>query len=152
MKKILSIAIGFALVASVALTQTAYSQAGSVSIKLKTTAGIDSANISNSAVGTIQAPVSVMYNKASIQVDLKKVSGTPSAGVLRLKASNTGLAGTFVRILPTDSLIVGNITTKTYIFKLPDPNHIYSNYQVEYTGGGTAVVTMKATAIAGRDH
>lgn len=150
MKKLLFLTVAL-LVMVTASTQTAFSQAAASSVKFKTAANVDSANVSNSAVGTIQGLLSLGYVKGSIQVDLKKISGTPAAGVLRLKASNTGVTGTYVRILPTDSLIVGNITTRTYIFKLPADQHLYSNYQVEYTGGGTAVVSIKATGNIGRN-
>lgn len=77
---------------------------------------------------------------ATVQVRAVKISGTPG-GVIRMLGSLDGI--NFVRVNPTDSLIVTNVASQDKVFDLSPTKYTY--YRVQYIGvTGPMSETIKA--------
>lgn len=125
---------------------SAQSTSGTAVFK-STPAHVPTDTVVNTAVKTQTLAISAVNNRVSVQVDLTKISGT-AGGVVRLFASNTGVK--YVRIVPTDSLTMTDVATKSKIFVITEP--IYSYYQVQYTGAGTMSVKLNSQAVWRKEH
>lgn len=87
-----------------------------------------------------------LNSSMTIQTDLTTITGT-TGGVLRLFGSANGT--TFVRILPTDSLVVdANHLSKIWTI---DDNKIYSDIGVQYIGASSSTTKMNTVMIYQRE-
>lgn len=141
MKKLLSLAIAVLLTVGLASAQ---SSSGSIVLK-STPTHVPTDTVANTATKSQFAKISVINSKVGIQVDLTTISGTP-AGVVRLFGSINDGSTTkkFVRILKTDSLLVG-VNSLSKQFVVVDP--VYTDYKVEYVGSGTHSTKMNSLAV-----
>lgn len=125
MKKFILLLLASALSFSVASAQTK-----SASAIMKSSAShVATDTVVNAATVYQISPVSFANSHVAIQTTLTKISGT-LGGVVRLFGSLDGV--NYVRVLPTDSLLVTDVATQSKIFQITDPG--YSYYRVGCTG------------------
>lgn len=142
MKKFILLCFASALTVSVALAQ---STSGSAVLK----SSVDHAatdTVVNAATVYQAGAVSFANNHVAVQTTLTKISGT-AAGVVRLYGSLDGT--NYVRIAPTDSLIVSNVASQSKIFQVPSGG--YSYVRAGYTGTGTMSVKMNSMVAARKE-
>lgn len=98
--------------------------------------------VTNTGVRTVAIPnTPQFFDFVGFQARVDKISGT-GAGVIRAVASFDGV--NFFRILPTDSLIVTNVTTAYKQFVLT--SFPYNYVGIQYTGAGTMAYKLQGTA------
>lgn len=141
MKKLFTLAIALIMTVSLASAQ---SSSGSTILR-STPTHVPTDTVSNAGTKSQYAKISVINSKVGIQVDLTTISGTP-AGVIRLFATINDGSTTkkYVRILKTDSLVVGT-TALSKQFIITDP--LYTDYQVQFVGSGTQSTKMNSIAV-----
>lgn len=124
----------FFFVASQAQSKQAHLKSSVSHVKTDTVSGTATVNQSLQIQG--------YYPTIAIQPVVTKVSGT-AAGAVRLYGSLDGV--NYVRINPTDSLLVTNVSTpQTKIFTITGSP--YEFYRAAYTGVGTMVAKIVTLA------
>lgn len=98
---------------------------------------ITSATLTNAANDSAIVKATGSCGNAAFQLVVTKVSGT-IGGVARLKGSLDGI--NYVSAV-TDTVILTNVATNTYIWNIAPSKYLY--YMIKTTGAGTMSATIK---------
>ncbi len=128
---------------------------------MKSTYGLTSDTVANTATNTLVARMQQWAERITIQAVVTKISGT-AAGTVTLQGSNdgtnfvtvnTGYLTNDVTTAPfttggTATLTVTNVTTTTKIFVVRGSPYEY--YRLSYTGSGTMSCSLKGYLLANK--
>jgi hypothetical protein len=145
MKKLIT--LFFALVAFAVSAQLTGS-ASSNTIKMKTTAGVDSVVVTNGGSGTLDVTFT-SKKAASIHMLITKTSGT-LGGTVTLQGSNDGVQWIALTDATSTPTITAYTVTDAGTYAAPQSkfwslvSHDFKSYRLSWTGTGTMVGRMKA--------
>jgi hypothetical protein len=118
------------------------------SVNFKSSYGLTSDTVTNTATNYVQLQAKYGYNYLTIQPIVTKISGTP-AGTLTLQGSNDGTNYVTVNTsyikggVATLSVTNQNVNSRFFVVT----GSPYEYYRVSYTGSGTMSCTLAALAI-----